>query len=155
MHSDSTSMEDVTQLPSPNDRVVVRVTIPGVAPEAVFPYWTDPELLRLWWPQQAETDPRPGGSYHLSWPSMDWHLRGTYTAFEPPTMLYFTWVWDHSDIPMREVAVVFDPATETGTTITVTHGEYTDSPQDQDERQGHLEGWRSFLGKLREVVVHA
>ncbi|MBA3308337.1 MAG: SRPBCC domain-containing protein [Chloroflexi bacterium] len=44
---------------------------------------TDPAELRRWWSQEAETDPRVGGEYALSWPALDRHLRGRYTVADP------------------------------------------------------------------------
>jgi hypothetical protein len=39
-----------------------------------------------------------------------------------------------------------------GTKLIVTHGFYNDSPRDQDERQGHIDGWTHFLGRLQAVL---
>ena len=51
------------------------------------------------------------------------------------------------------MTVEFAPLGDDGTELTVTHGRYTLAPADQEERQGHLEGWVAFLGKLRQVVA--
>ena len=40
-----------------------------------------------------------------------------------------------------------------GTQLTVTHGTYTNSSKDQEERDGHLEGWIYFLKRLHDAVA--
>ena len=42
--------------------------------------------------------------------------------------------------------------TDRGTCRTVTHGRYTASAGEQQERRGHLEGWTAFLIMLRRVA---
>ena len=115
----------VTLLPPTNDKLVVVGDILSAAPDVLFAYWTQPDLIRKWWPQEAEIDPRPGGGYHFSWPQRNWHLRGNYTAFEP--------------------------LTDGGTRITLTHNHFSDSAEGQEMRLSHLEGWEYFIGKLQDL----
>jgi uncharacterized protein YndB with AHSA1/START domain len=136
----------VTQVPSSPETLIVSGPFLTLSPQAMFDAWTQPELLTRWWPQVAEVDLRPGGEYHFSWPSMDWHLRGSYTVVEPPHRLAFTWNWDHEDAPERTVVMHFAPLPEGGTRLTLRHGTYT--AEDTEEREGHLSGWLHFLGRL-------
>lgn len=152
MTQDLTAEQYVTQLPTTSDTLTVAAMYERTSPDELFAYWTDPALLTQWWPKQAETDPRPGGAYHLTWPKMDWHLRGEYTATEPGRHLAFTWRWDHEpDKPTRTVDVLFEPVGDLGTQLIVTHGTYAHS--DRDERDGHLEGWTYFLTRLRDALA--
>ncbi len=139
------------QLPSEGDRLVMRATFPHFSPETLFDHWITPDLLCRWWPPVAEIEPREGGAYHLSWPKMGWHLRGHYTTFERGKALGFTWKWDHTSAPARQVALDFEALSNGGAQITLTHGIYTDSSEDQEERQGHVEGWTHFLGSLQQL----
>jgi uncharacterized protein YndB with AHSA1/START domain len=149
---DLTAEQYVTQLPTGPDTLTVTAMYERATPNAIFAYWTDPALLTTWWPDHAETDPRPGGTFVLSWPKMDWHLRGEYTAVEPGVRLAFTWRWDHEPgRPARTVEVLFDPVGDLGTQLTVTHGVYAE--QDREERDGHLEGWTYFLTRLRDALA--
>jgi uncharacterized protein YndB with AHSA1/START domain len=85
---------------------------------------------------------------------MEWNLRGTYSAVELGQRLAFTWKWDHEpNTPMRDVEVIFEPVGDVGTQVTVTHGTYTNSSKDQEERDGHLEGWIYFLKRLHDAVA--
>ena len=152
MTHDLTAEQYVTQLPTAPDRLTVAALYERATPDDLSAYWTDPALLSQWWPDQADTDPRPGGTYHFAWPRMDWHLRGEYTAVEPGRLLAFTWRWDHEpDRPTRTVEVLFDPVGDLGTQLTVTHGTYAET--DREERDGHLEGWTYFLTRLRDALA--
>jgi len=124
----------------------------AASPESLFRHWVEPDLLAQWWAQEAEIDPRVGGEYVLSWPRMGWNLRGRYTRFEPGKQLGFTWNWDHEpNLPERVVDVRFEPAAG-GTRLAITHGPYSDTPEDQQDRQSHLDGWQHFVQRLAEVV---
>lgn len=131
--------------------LVMSANFPQLAPDVLFDYWTKPDLICQWWPQQAEIEPREGGAYHFSWPKMGWSLRGQYVNFDIGRSLNFTWRWDHQTTPLRHVEITFDALPNGGTQITLTHGFYTDSAEDQEERAGHIEGWIHFLGRLQQL----
>ena len=147
----------VTQIPSTTDKAIVVGTFPTCSPGRLFDYWTIPQLITQWWPPEAEIESCLNGSYHFSWPQMQWHLRGQYTDFEPGRKLAFTWRWDHYP-NITNVVVNFEPLDaidaigDTGTKLTVTHGDYSDSGEDQEARQGHIEGWLYFVGKLQSCI---
>lgn len=143
----------VSELPSGPETLIVSADFPRLPPDRLFQYWTDPGLLTMWWPPEAEIDPRVGGAYHLAWPTRDWHLRGIYTEYQSGERLAFTWKWDHdpADHPGYEVHVTFAPL-DSGTRFTLTHGPYADSASGAEERRGHLEGWQYFLGRLGELA---
>lgn len=144
----------IQQLNSDTTRVLMQAEIAESDPARVFDYWVQPDLLVKWWPHEANTEPKSGGSYLLEWPRTihPRRLRGTYTAFEPGHKLAFTWKWDHEpDLPERLVTVTFAPL-DGITIVTVEHGTYSDSEADQTDRQGHIDGWNYFLGKLQETV---
>jgi uncharacterized protein YndB with AHSA1/START domain len=133
---------------------VVTVDTPSLTPEEAYRSFTEPASLTRWWPPEAETDPRVGGAYHLSWPAMGWHLRGRYTTAEPGRALGFTWKWDHEpDLPERQVDVSFEPLAARGTRVTVMHGRYGTGDTEAEDRQGHIDGWQHFLARL--VSLHS
>ena len=105
----------VTQLQSPQTTLVVKAHLPHLTPELQFDYWTKPELLSKWWPEEAEIEPNVGGNYHLFWKRNDkWAMRGTITAFEPGEKFGFTWHWDHESPKKQplDVMVTFAPTAE-------------------------------------------
>ncbi len=150
MSSEQTALQP-QHIPTATDRLIVVANFPQFAPDVLFDYWTKPDLICRWWPQQAEIEPGEGGAYHFSWPKMGWNLRGRYVKFDICRTLSFTWKWDHEAAPARHVEITFDALPNGGTQITLTHGLYTDATEDQQERQGHLEGWTHFLGRLQQL----
>ncbi|GER90403.1 activator of HSP90 ATPase [Dictyobacter vulcani] len=146
----------VTQLPSSFDILLLEVDFPASLPQLVFDYWTQPALLQQWWPQAAELVRKVGSAYHLSWPQMNWHLRGHYTTFELAKQLVFTWRWDHEEPEEvgREVKLVFEPLETIGTRLHLSHGPYNDTPEDQELRiEHHLAGWQHFLPRLQQLLA--
>ncbi|HZO74881.1 MAG TPA: SRPBCC domain-containing protein [Ktedonobacteraceae bacterium] len=145
----------VIQQPSDLDILLVEADFPSTEPATLFAYWTEPALLQQWWPPEAEIQPEVGGTYHLSWPGRNWHLRGHYTHFEPTKRLGFTWRWDHDPQEMRtrEVTLVLEPLTSGGTRLHLTHKPYDLTPEEQEVRiEQHLTGWTHFLACLQQAV---
>ena len=145
---------ETTQLPSEHDILLIEADFPSTAPQILFDYWTQPALLEQWWPQKAELVAQTGGTYHLSWSRMNWHLRGHYTSFKPGKQLGFTWRWDHDllETAMREVSLTFEPGINGGTRLLLAHGPYSDTPEDQEIRiEHHLVGWQHFLPRLQQL----
>ncbi|GCE07059.1 SRPBCC family protein [Dictyobacter aurantiacus] len=148
---------DIIQLPSGPEVLLLRTDFPTADPLTVFKYWTEPDLLVDWWPQQAEIEPEVGGAYRLSWPQRGWHLRGRYTIFEPGRKLAFTWQWDHTPASGKKVVQLrFEPLeiTGSGTQLTLSHEPYSDSEEDQKLRiDDHLAGWLHFLPRLQQLLI--
>jgi len=143
------------QLPSSATTLIVEAHFPHASAQEVFDYWTQPALLQTWWPQEAEIEPQDGGKYHLSWPAMNWHLRGRYTCFEPGKRLAFTWRWDHDEEGTRDriVSLLFEAEHGNGTRLQLTHGPYVETPEDQNVRLvHHLAGWLHFLPRLQNCI---
>lgn len=148
-----TDTPQVEEVPTSSDQLVIRSDFPNCEPRSLFDYWVKSDLLTQWWPQEAEIDGRDGGAYHLSWPSMNWNLRGEYLIFDPGKTLQFTWKWDTDppDVPHPTVSLSFEPIFNGGTRLTLTHAPYDDSLESQEARTGHQEGWTYFLTKLHGV----
>jgi uncharacterized protein YndB with AHSA1/START domain len=134
-------------------RIVVSQRIAGAEPAAVWRLWTDPAGLTGWWPDQAEVDVE-GRTMHLSWPRMDWHLRGRIVELDAPRRLVYTWRWDHeAQLPERTVTVelVALPNGE-GTLLTLQQGTYGDGEIEAADRQSHVDGWDYFLPRLEAAA---
>lgn len=115
----------VTELPTDRDKLVMVAEFACISPSALFNYWVVPELLQRWWPPEAEIEPGTGGAYHLFWARMNWHLRGSYSVFDPGRALAFTWQWDHYPV-VKNVVVAFDLLNEDSTRMTLMHSPYGD-----------------------------
>lgn len=117
------------------------------APDLVYRYFTDADLLVQWWSEQAAIDDR-SGLYELSWPSQGMRLLGQYVVTEPGRRFAFTWAFAHESFQPRTVDIRFE-ASDGGTRLTIehTHGE------DPDERQGYIDGWKFFIERLRAALA--
>ena len=145
----------IRQLSSDLTTLVVEAVLPATSTQNVFNYWTQPLLLQKWWPQEAELEAWNGGQYHLSWPKMNWHLRGHYTCFEPGKRLTFTWHWDHDleEAHLTEVDVILEATPEGEIRLLLTHGPYAETPEEQNLRlEHHLAGWLHFLPRLQACI---
>lgn len=143
-------MADLEVLSTAADQVVVQASFPTLNTEQLFEYWVRPDLVTKWWPPQAEV---LDGGYLFSWPQMNWRLRGEYLEYAPGESLEFTWRWEHEpDRPVRTVQVDFRLIDPHGSEMILTHSTYNDSAEDQEERQGHIEGWIHFLGQLQKIA---
>src|SRR5947209_5741477 len=149
-----TETPQIEEVPTSPDQLVIRSDFPACGPQSLFDYWVKPDLLTRWWPQEAEVDGQEGGAYHLSWPTMQWNLRGTYLVCDPGKTLRFTWKWDSDppDLPESTVSLSFEPIFDGGTRLTLTHEPYDDSLESQEARTGHQEGWTYFLTKLHGLL---
>jgi uncharacterized protein YndB with AHSA1/START domain len=143
----------VAEVPGGPEKLVVRGEFPRTDPATMFARWTKPAEIVRWWPPEAEIEPKVGGTYHLSWPAQNWFLKGRVTVYEEGKRLGFTWRWHHEPdtAPKREVLVEIAAREGGGSVLTVTHGPYTASEEDQAERKGHLAGWRQFCTKLKAL----
>ncbi|HEX8034294.1 MAG TPA: SRPBCC domain-containing protein [Ktedonobacterales bacterium] len=144
----------VRQVDSPRN-VLIMTSDYDCSAQQLFANWTTPELLTKWWPQEAEIAAHAGGSYHLAWPRPDWHLVGSYVAFDPGVCLAFTWNWRHEPKqPTRYVVVTFAALSDgeggARTRLTVTHSLYGEEQEEQDQRQSHFDGWMHFLAQLHD-----
>lgn len=139
---------------SQNAKLTLTTSFATTLPDQLFSYWTEPALLVQWWPQEVrQLEPKKGGSYQFSWPQMNWQLKGQFSDFEPAKRLGFSWHWEHEpEVPTRQVLVTFEEHARVGTLLKLEHGQYTNSAKDQTERQGHIEGWQFFIGKLHQLL---
>ena len=119
----------------------------AASPDEVYRYFTEPELLVRWWSEEAEIDKR-SGLYELAWPSQGLRLLGQYVVTEPGRRFAFTWGYAHESSQPRTVDIQFAESDE-GTRLIIehTHGD------DPDERQGYIDGWKSFIERLRRVLA--
>jgi uncharacterized protein YndB with AHSA1/START domain len=120
-------------------------------PETLFAHWTQPELLTLWWPPEAEIGREVGEAYHLIWNGAgETIMRGTITAFEPGRELGFTWKWsfESADAEPLDVRVAFEPLAGEGARIDVRHGPVEEGSA---KMNGLLSGWNQFLGQLQNL----
>jgi uncharacterized protein YndB with AHSA1/START domain len=135
--------------------LVLQTGVAALTPAETLAWFTDAAKLNQWWGDEALIEPRPGGLYEVSWPSMGWTMRGVVAHSASNTLIY-SWTWDHeTDQPARTV-VVHASSTADGSLLTKTHGPYRPaSPTLNDEdgaRHSHREGWIYFLAELHATM---
>ena len=117
----------------------------AASPEAIFPFFTDPEKMTLWKGTQAELDPTVGGSYRV-------HVNpaalavGEYVAIDPPRRVVFTWGWEGDpNVPpgSSTVEITLIPDGD-GTIVSLTHSGLPNA----ESGAAHADGWDHFLPRL-------
>ena len=109
----------------------------AAAPETVFEYFTNPQLLVRWMGDEAQLDPRPGGQFRLVIGQRT--VEGRYLSLERPHRVVISWGRRGSRLlpPGRSVLEVSLTAEAGGTRVSVVHSglPVTESPR-------HALGWR-------------
>ncbi len=149
---------NLEQLPADFGELRLRGMFYDFTPDQLFAFWTQPALLKQWWPREAQVTPGVGGGYVFSWPDISKTLRGAYSVYDPGHALTFTWQWDDEPprLPPITVSLSFAPlATSLGAVLTLTQGRHPDTLEGQQLRASHLEGWEYFLDKLSRLAPAA
>lgn len=110
--------------------------------EAVFDFLIDPEKLSRWMGAVTH-DPRPGGAFELD---MGEHVAsGEYLAVKAPTMVSFTWGWNHTaEVPPGSTTVTITLTDDAeGTIVELRHDGLPMGPADE-----HRGGWTACLSRL-------
>jgi uncharacterized protein YndB with AHSA1/START domain len=134
-----------------NEGHVVELSVRlSAAPEAVFPYLTEPERYARWQGVHAELDPKPGGVYRV-WMDAGTVAVGEYVEVEPPRRVVFTWGWEGDpDVPPGSTTVEIDLQPEgDGTTLRLRHS----GLPTPESAALHEAGWNLFTSRLAEVVA--
>ena len=131
-----------------NDPDVLTASIRiAAAPEEVFPYLVDPQLMVQWIGNWADLNPEPGGVFALDMGETS--VRGNFLEVEPPRRVVFTW-----GVPGREslpegsttVEIVLE-ADGDETVVALTHRNLS-----AEELPRHREGWATQLDRLRTAA---
>ena len=130
-------------------RLRVWETFRDVTPSELFDYWTKPDKLTRWWPDEAVVDPAPGGRYRYGFLASGHTLTGTFAEVRPAQRLAFSWRWEHE--PRLQQVVVDFEARDAATLLTVTQGPYGEG-ETAKERQNQLDDWTHAFRKLKAAV---
>ena len=140
-------------------RLYLEKSIEINAPAArVWNVLTDPALSRQWihkwWPelQVLESDWQLGDSVLWRISSGAVAARGTIWAVQPPVRLTFGFQVDRPGAPPREEQVTYRLAERVGRTrLSVTVGDFGDSPEHERCYPGAVESWDRSLPKIKEL----
>ena len=120
------------------------------APDTVFPYLVEPELLTKWIGEESWNEPRPGGVFRLKFDSEN-IVRGEFVEVDPPRRVVYTWGSEEREsLPAGSTTVAFDLEPENGgTRVRLRH---SDLPTEYEVEQ-HNKGWDHFLPLLAQVAA--
>src|SRR5882757_3776758 len=132
----------------------------NAAPAKVYAAWTDPEKLAAWFGMpakmqegsvQAETDPRIGGRYRISFTGTDgeyFQVGGIYRDLVPNALLVMSWAW-HGPPERESLLTISLKPDGTVTLLTPLHEQFFDKAA----RDGHEKGWTELLGQLERSLA--
>jgi uncharacterized protein YndB with AHSA1/START domain len=141
------------------DELVLRMTRTLAAPRPeVWRATTDPELLGRWWGPKGfsvpsvDFEPRVGGRYRIAMqpPEGDlFYLHGEFREVDPPSRLFYTFVWEPPDPDDRETLAMLKLADRgERTDVSLTQGEFA-TPARLELHEG---GWMESFEKLEELL---
>lgn len=118
------------------------------APEAIFPFLTDPQKIVRWKGVDATVEASPGGVYRVNVTGVK-HAVGEYLEVDAPRRVVFTWGWEGDEqLPPGSSTVTIELVSDGESTIVrLTH---SGLPEGADAAQ--LQGWEHFLPRLAIVA---
>ncbi len=118
------------------------------APEAIFPFLTDPQKIVRWKGVDATLEASPGGVYRVNVTGVK-HAVGEYLEVDAPNRVVFTWGWEGDEqLPPGSSTVTIELISDgDGTIVRLTH---SGLPEGADAAQ--LQGWEHFLPRLAIVA---
>ena len=118
------------------------------APEAIFPFLTDPQRIVRWKGVDATVEASPGGVYRVNVTGVK-HAVGEYLEVDAPHRVVFTWGWEGDEqLPPGSSTVTIELISDgEGTIVRLTH---SGLPEGADVAQ--LQGWEHFLPRLAIVA---
>jgi uncharacterized protein YndB with AHSA1/START domain len=120
------------------------------APDTVFDFFVDPELLLRWKGIEAKLEPEPGGLFRVV-VNPRHTVRGRFVEVEPPVRVVFTWGMEGEDAlvaPGTSTVEVTLTADGDGTLLRLVHRDLPARAREQ-----HARGWEHFLERLRVAAA--
>ena len=117
--------------------------------EVVFPFLIDPEKMVRWMGIEAESDPRPGGTYRVRI-IPEGTASGEYVEVSPPDRVVFTWGWEGSWNPMGPGTSTVEMTLSSeggGTKLTLRHSKLPAA-----QKEFHSFGWDHYLPRLQTAA---
>jgi uncharacterized protein YndB with AHSA1/START domain len=146
----------------------VKTVTVACTPEEAFRYFTAD--FSTWWPSATHSvvayasefkdkpadvilEPRVGGRIFERTSSGEEHLWGSLLAWEPPTLVVFSFHPGRDEKEAQRVDVTFSPELE-GTRVVLTHSDWEKlSTNAQTSRDSYDQGWEPvFVTAYREYV---
>ena len=134
------------------------------SPEVVFEVVSSPEHVTQWWPDEADYEPIPGATGHISWRGRDTGDAMvepiTVVDADPPRRFSFRWVYREGQVAARDnsLLVTFElEPSGTGTLVHVTETGFRERGWEvavlEEAYRDHGQGWDTFLPRLEAYVA--
>jgi len=122
----------------------------AAAPEDVFRALTDADELTNWFPMQAKSDPREGGTVWMSW-GEDWAAGdATFRAFDPPEKLVIYSEGAFGGNPTEQTWTITQDGAET--VLHLVHSGFSADASRDDEYDSVRTGWQFELNGLKHYL---
>jgi uncharacterized protein YndB with AHSA1/START domain len=133
------------------------------SPNEAFEMFTVPEKLASWLAEEANVEPKLGGSYELFWNPEDRQYDSTIgckiTALVPDKLLSFEWkgpkqyhdFMNNAD-PLTHVTVSFIPTGKGTTEVHLVNSGYRSSTEWEEARQWFVNMWGFAFGELKKLT---
>jgi uncharacterized protein YndB with AHSA1/START domain len=143
----------------PLDPILIQVTIP-LPIGMIHAAFLQPDRLKQWLCDEANVEPRVGGSYTLRFTGTPaFESRGTVTHLTPDVDVGFGWQG-----PPPFGALMNEPEAKTnvyvrlqespeGIDITLEHGGWGGSPAWEEARSWHFHFWDERLQRLKDYLI--
>ncbi len=124
--------------------------------ERIWSFWTNPDLMRLWFGSDpngivlvASSNPEVNGSFSVTFRNSngtEHTCSGIYTVVEPFKMLVFTWYWSGREENVEVVSVGFE---QFGDCVTMV---FKHKDIDPETSHDYRLGWVSTFEKLAKAI---
>jgi len=133
------------------------------SPAEAFKMFTENKKLAIWLTEEADVDPKVGGSYELFWNPDDRQYDSTIgckiTALVPDRLISFEWkgpkqyshFMNEAD-PLTHVTVSFIPTDKGNTEVHLVNSGYRKSDEWQEARQWFVNMWKFAFSELAKEI---
>lgn len=120
------------------------------APEEIYPYLVDPELMTRWMGSEVELDTKSGGLYRVKINEGS-IARGKFNDVQPNRSVTFTFGWEGEEGSPQPgttmVRITLEPMGDS-TLVRLRHIGLS-----QAQVEPHTEGWEHYLARLAKAAV--
>ena len=127
----------------------------AAAPDAIFRFLVEPELMQRWLGLARVHGPRPPDPFSVEFDNSGRVARGVYTAVSPPRRIAFTWGWEGQEAipPGRSLVEIELVPQEGGTLVRLRHSGLPENAPPLFTPMSHREHWRRYLARLKAAVA--
>jgi uncharacterized protein YndB with AHSA1/START domain len=138
-----------------NQDPIERQAFIPAAPETVFKFLVEPELMARWIGRPLFATVEPGGTFCLQFTFGDGHTAtGVFTEVSPPHRLAFSFGWEGSDTfpPGTSLVEIQLRSQAFGTLLSLKQSGFPSATEPKFAPEQHGYQWSHYLSQLAEAV---